>query len=132
MTDPLDEFIGKKNAESPFLVLLDGESEKVKFLKSIKMVTKDSFGEEKEVLRLTCLVETEYGDKEKNFDNSTSKFAKEMKAKGAVVGSSFTLSRTGEKKDTVYTISDVVLPTATTTAQVAAAAEAVGGEVVAN
>lgn len=111
MSDELDSFIDKKAAESPYIQLLDGDSVQIKLLKSIKPITKVGFaGEEVECLRYTCIVETEFGDKIKNFDNASAKFAKEVREKGAIVGSSFTLTREGEKTKTVYTISDVVVP----------------------
>lgn len=125
MSDELDSFISKKAAESPYIQLIDGDSIAVKTLKSIKPITKVGFaGEEVECLRYTCIVETEFGDKIKNFDNASAKFAKEIREKGAVVGSSFTLSRAGEKTKTVYTISDVIVPQAPTAAETATVAEA--------
>ncbi len=131
--DQMDDFIAKKNAESPFLSLLDGESVKVKMLKSRKMITKVGFGgDEVECLRYVCVVETDYGDKEKNFDNSSKRFGDECKKMGVVLGSSFTITRDGEGPKTRYNVSDVKTPTATTS-EVNAAAAAVGGvEVPAN
>jgi predicted nucleic acid-binding Zn ribbon protein len=110
--DALDSFIDQKKADSPFLSLLDGESVKVKTLKSLKMVTKIGFsGDEVQCLRLVCVVETEYGDKEKNFDNQSAKFAKQLKANGIVKGSSFTITREGEGPKTVYLVTEAVNPT---------------------
>lgn len=121
MVDELDSFINKKDAESPFLSLLDGESMRVKKLESVKMITKVGFGgDEVECMRYACIVETEYGDKKKNFDNSSARFAKEMKEKGVVVGSSFTITRDGEGPKTRYNITDVVIPPAPTASQEAA------------
>ena len=108
MSDILGNFIDKKKAESQFLSLEDGESIVVKRLKDIKLVTKAGFGgEEKEVLRLKCEVETSDGLRDKDFDNGTQRFAKELQEKGVVVGGGFTLTRTGQQTKTRYTVSDV-------------------------
>jgi hypothetical protein len=112
MSDPLDDFIDQKKADSPFLSLLDGEAVRVKNLKSLKRVTKVGFsGEEVDVLRLICVVETEFGDKEKNFDNGSAKFAKQLKANNIVVGSSFVITREGEGPKTIYLVSEANVPT---------------------
>lgn len=106
--DILNSFIDKKKAESSFLSLEDGESVVVKKLKDMKLITKTGFaGEEKEVLRLKCVVETSEGDREKDFDNGTQRFAEELQEKGVKIGCGFTLTRTGEQKNTRYTVSDV-------------------------
>lgn len=119
MADPLDDFIGKKKAESAFLSLADGESVVIKRLKDIKVITKTGFGgEEKEVLRLKCEVETSEGIRDKDFDNGTSRFAQELQERGVVVGCGFTLTRTGQQTKTRYTVSAVtngVAPAAPTT-----------------
>lgn len=112
--DILGSFVDKKNAESPFLTIGDGESVKVFRLKDIKMVTKAGFdGKEKEVLRLVCEIETTEGLREKTFDNGTARFAKELQDKGVKVGSGFTISRTGLQTKTRYTVSEVTAPGAT-------------------
>src|SRR3990167_7922833 len=96
MADLINGFLDKKKAESAFLSLEDGESVVVKRLKDIKVVTKAGFGgEEKEVLRLVCEVETSEGIREKAFDNGTQRFAKELSEKKVTVGSGFTITRTG-------------------------------------
>lgn len=111
MSNIVDSFIDKKDAESPFLTIADGESVRIKQLQQIKQVTKVGYsGDEVDCLRLVCLVETEYGDKVKNFDNSSARFAREVKKKGVDVDYAFTMSREGEKQDTTYTISDLVAP----------------------
>lgn len=118
--DELDNFISKKNADSPYLSLADGESIQVKMLKSRKMVTKAGFGgDEVECMRYLCLVETEHGDKLKNFDNSSNRFAKECKEKGVVIGSSFVITREGEGPKTRYNVTNVISPTPPTAEQVA-------------
>jgi len=105
----LDSFINKKKAESPYITLADGESVVIAKLKDIKPVTKTGYGgEEKDVLRLKCSVETTEGLRDKDFDNGTKKFAEELKNKGVVVGCGFTLTRAGLTVKTVYTISNVV------------------------
>lgn len=109
--DILNGFIGKKKAESVFLSLEDGESVVVKNLKDIKPITKAGFGgEEKEVLRFICEVETSEGIREKNFDNGTARFAKELQDKGVTIGCGFTLTRAGLQTKTRYTVSDVKQP----------------------
>lgn len=108
MSDLLGRFIEKKKAESPFISLEDGESIVVKELKDIKLITKVGFsGEEKEVLRLKCLVETPEGPFLKDFDNGTQRFAQELQEQGVKIGCGFTLSRTGEQTKTRYTVSNV-------------------------
>lgn len=108
MTNVIDGFLAKKKADSVFLSLEDGESVVIKKLKDIKLVTKAGFGgEEKEVLRLKCEVETSEGVREKDFDNGTARFAQEMQDKGVKVGCGFTLTRTGQQTKTRYTISEV-------------------------
>ena len=111
MTDVIDSFISKKKAESTFVSLEDGESCKIVKLIEIKMVTKAGFGgEEKDVLRLIVDVETSDGIRNKNFDNGTQRFAKELSEKGVKPGSSFTITRQGLQTKTRYIISDVVNP----------------------
>ena len=106
--DILGGFIDKKKADSPFLSLEDGEKVVIKNLKEIKLVTKSGFGgEEKEVIRLVCEVETSEGIREKNFDNGTQRFAKELQDKGVKIGSGFSITRTGQQTKTRYTVSDV-------------------------
>lgn len=130
--DQMEDFIAKKNAESPFLSLLDGESVRVKYLKSRKMITKVGFGgDEVECMRYVCLVETEYGDKEKNFDNSSNRFAKECREKGVQIGSSFVITRDGEGPKTRYNVTEVVTPKTPTAEEVKTATEILGGEEVA-
>ncbi len=109
MADILGSFIDKKKADSAFLSLADGESVVVKRLKEIKLITKTGFaGEEKEVLRLKCEVETSEGLRDKDFDNGTQRFAQELQEAGVEVGDGFTLTRTGQQTKTRYTVSDVV------------------------
>lgn len=113
MTDLLGGFIQKKKDDSTFISLADGESVVIKKLKDIKLVTKAGFaGEEKEVLRLVCEVETSGGLREKSFDNGTQRFAQELQEKGVKVGVGFTLTRTGLQTKTRYTISAVIAPAA--------------------
>ena|SRR3990172_2154631 len=113
MSDLLGNFIAMKKAESPFISLEDGETIVIKNLKAIKLVTKTGFsGEEKDVLRLICEVETSEGIREKTFDNGTQRFAQELQEKGVIVGSGFSITRTGEQTKTRYTVSDVVAPAA--------------------
>lgn len=123
--DLLDTFIDKKKAESSFLTLEDGESVLVKRLKDIKLITKAGFGgEEKEVLRLVCEVETSEGLREKNFDNGTQRFAKELQDKAVKLGSSFNLTRSGLQTKTRYTVSPVAAPASAPAAAVAPAGTA--------
>jgi len=111
--DILGGFINKKKAESQFLSLEDGESIRVEKLKDIKLITKAGFGgDEKEVLRLVCEVKTSEGVREKNFDNGTQRFAKELQDKDVTIGSAFTVTRSGLQTKTRYTVSDVSKPAA--------------------
>ena len=111
MSDLLKGFVDKKKAESAFLSLADGESVVITKLKDIKLVTKAGFGgEEKEVLRLKCEVETSEGTRDKDFDNGTARFATEMQEKGVKVGCGFTLTRVGQQTKTRYTVSNVTQP----------------------
>lgn len=111
MADILNSFIEKKKAESTFLSLEDGESVVIKKLKDIRLVTKVGFGgEEKDVLRLKCEVETTEGSRDKDFDNGTQSFAQELQDKGVGVGSGFILTRTGQQTKTRYTVSEVTNP----------------------
>ena len=90
MSDSINDFIAKKKAESPFISLEDGETVVVKRLKDIKLITKAGFnGEEKEILRLVCEVETSAGLRDKSFDNGTQRFAQELQDKGVKVGNGF-------------------------------------------
>ena len=131
MTDLLDGFIAKKKAESNFLSLEDGESVRVLQLTDIKPVTKAGFGgEEKDVLRFKCLVATSEGQKIKDFDNGTQRFAQELQTKGVTIGSAFTITRIGTQTKTRYNISDVVNPVATPVAQASAPVTAPVAEVV--
>lgn len=108
MPNTIGSFVDKKKAESVFISLEDGESIKIQKLKEIKVITKAGFGgEEKEVLRLVCLVETTEGVREKQFDNGTQRFAQELQDKAIDLGSSFTITRTGLQTKTRYTLSDV-------------------------
>jgi hypothetical protein len=128
----LDSFINKKKEESVYVSLEDGESVKVLKLRDIKMFTKPGFnGELKESLRLIVEVDTSDGVRVKNFDNSTARFANELKDKGVTLGSSFVLTRHGVQTNTRYEISQVkdasgnpVAPKATVTPQAAAASAA--------
>ena len=105
----LGSFIKKKKAESTFVSLSDGESVVITKLKDIKVVTKTGYGgEEKEVLRLKCEVETSEGIRDKDFDNGTKNFAEEMQNKGVTVGCGFTITRSGLTTKTRYTISNVI------------------------
>lgn len=125
MTDLLGQFVDKKKAESNFLSLEDGESVQVLRLQDIKPVTKAGYGgEEKDVLRFKCLVDTSEGQRVKDFDNGTQRFAQELQQKGVTIGSAFKITRTGTSTKTRYTISDVVNP------QPVAAAQAPAPEVV--
>ena len=116
MTNTVDDFLEKKRAESQFLSLEDAESVRVLRLTDVKCVTKAGYGgEEKSVLRLKCLVDTSEGQRIKDFDNGTARFAKEMQEKGIVIGSKFTITREGTMTKTKYHISEVVNEGSTST-----------------
>lgn len=109
MSDVLGNFIDQKKADSAFLSLADGETAVIKRLKDIKLVTKIGFGgDEKEVLRLVCEVETPKGLREKFFDNGTQRFAKEMQDKEVKPGCGFSITRSGQQTKTRYTVSNVI------------------------
>lgn len=111
MSDLISGFMDKKKAESAFLSLEDGESVVVKRLVDITSAVKAGFGgEQKEVLRLNCEVDTSEGLRKKDFDNGTLRFAKELQDKGVTIGSSFTITRNGLQAKTRYTLSDVKNP----------------------
>lgn len=113
MTNQLDQFVDKKKAEAPFISLADGESVHVLRLNEIKPMSKPGYaGEEKDILRFKCIVETSEGQKEKNFDNGTQRFAQEMQEKGVTIGSSFTITRSGVSTKTRYNVSNVTNPSA--------------------
>lgn len=108
----LGSFIDKKKADSDFLSLADGESCRVTNLREVKMVTKTGMGgEEKDVLRYICDVETNQGLRLKKFDNSSQSFAMQVAELKIDIGSAFTLTRTGQGLKTKYVISEVVNPT---------------------
>jgi len=109
MSDIISSFIDKKKANSKFLSLEDGETVVIKKLKDINLVTKTGFGgEEKEVIRLKCEVETSDGISDKDFDNGTQRFAQELQDKGVGVNCGFHLTRNGQQTKTRYTISNVI------------------------
>lgn len=109
MENIVDNFVDRKKAESTFISLNDRESAVIAKLKDIKCVTKAGFaGEEKEVLRLVCDVETTEGIREKTFDNGTQRFAQELQDKGVKIGSSFTIARAGLQTKTRYNVTNVV------------------------
>jgi len=111
MSNLLGNFINKKKADSIFLSLADGESVVVEKLKDIKLITKTGFGgEEKEVLRLVCEVETSEGTREKSFDNGTQRFAQELQNNGIVIGCGFTITRSGLQTKTRYAITNAICP----------------------
>ena len=108
MNDPLDQFIQSKKENSPYISLVDKEIVRGKLM-SYKLVTKAGFnGEEKEVVRYEIEVATSDGFKvKKNFDNSTSKFAVQIKSNGAKPGMYLTITRVGTGPKTLYMVSDV-------------------------
>ena len=129
-SNTLDEFLSKKKAESKYISLEDGESIKCLKLRDIKMFTKPGFdGELKDALRLVVDVETSEGIMTKWFDNSTARFANELRDKKVELGCAFVLTRHGQQTQTRYDVSQVVnasgqpvAPAATQTASPAPAA----------
>jgi hypothetical protein len=115
----LDQFYQKKKDDSAYIALEDGQSVEVA-VKRIKTITKAGFdGEETEVLRLVCEVETDNGKREKFFDNGSMRWAKELRDKKVVEGASFKITRDGEGPQTAYTISELALPAGTPVEQAA-------------
>lgn len=108
MSETINKFLKKKEANSPFLKLANGETVKIMLLREIKSVVKSGFGgEETEVLRLVMDVETAEGIKQKTFDNGSIKFANELAEKAVEVGSSFSITREGDGVKTRYHITGV-------------------------
>lgn len=110
MSDVLNEYIGKKEADSSFVSLKEsGASVHVKRVTNIEIVSKLGFQsqEEKEVLRLTVVVDTSEGEREKFFDNASKRFAEELQKHGIKIGSSFDLIRNGLGAETRYVIANV-------------------------
>jgi hypothetical protein len=108
MIDPLDQFIQTKKENSPFVSLKSGESIRGRLL-SYKLVTKSGFnGEEKDVVRYE--LETITSDDaivKKNFDNSTTKFATQIKSMNVKPGTYLTITRQGDGPKTLYIVSNV-------------------------
>lgn len=80
-----------------FVKLADGESLTVT-IKSARPIMKDSFGQEKEVIRYTMVGED---GKEKIFDNGSASLAQRM---ADLIGKKITLTRHGEGTKTVYEV----------------------------
>lgn len=111
MINDLDTFITKKKSDSEYLSLEDGEKAKVVSLLEIKAVSKAGYnGDEKDVLRLVCQVETPHGMKTKKFDNGTNRFALHLRDIGIRVGCGFTITRFGLGAKTRYEVTDIVFP----------------------
>lgn len=111
MADDLTTFITKKKSDSEYIALEDGEKVKIIKLLEIKAVTKAGFnGDEKDVLRLVCQVDTPYGVKSKKFDNGTNRFALHLRDLKIRVGNGFTITRIGLGAKTRYEVSDIVEP----------------------
>lgn len=105
MSNVINDFKARKDADSAFISLGDGETVIVLELLDINVISKAGFGGEmKEVLRLKCLVDTSQGKREKIFDNGTQKFAKELQDNQIDVGSGFTITRNGLQTKTTYKI----------------------------
>lgn len=110
MSDVLSDFVAKKEAESSFVSLKkSGDSIHIEKVLNIESVQKPGFnaGEMKDVIRLTVLVKTIDGLKEKFFDNGTRKFVEALQEQNIKVGSSFDLIRNGEGTDTRYVLANV-------------------------
>jgi len=58
-------------------------------------VTVYRWGDEQEVIRLVCDVDTKEGLREKFFDNGTQRWSQELTDKGIQIGSGFSITRTG-------------------------------------
>lgn len=108
MSDVLGGFIDRKKADSDFISLKDGEELFIKALMKLDTADKEDYnGNPTTVLRLSCLVDTPYGERVKSFDNGTQKFAEELQTKGVQIGSSFTISRSGISSQTKYIVTGV-------------------------
>lgn len=116
MSDALDSFIDKKNANSEYVSLESGESAVLK-IREIKTLTKAGYGgEEKETLRLIVDIETSEGIRVKKFDNSSQKFAnslREIRALipgGNLIGASIKVTREGVGTSTKYAVALAGIP----------------------
>lgn len=120
----LKDFAQEKRENSPFLTLKNGESIKVTAVRSITSMLKESFGAEKQIIRMVVDCDYPTGTKQKQFDQSSSKWCEELIRTNVDVGSSFTITRDGDGTKTRYIISDVVnkAPVAPTLSKAEAAA----------
>lgn len=101
--------IKKKNATSKFLKVMSGETVHIDRVRSVTPATKtDPQGNDKEVLKITVDVNTEYGLVAKVFEIGSATLINEMVTAGIEVGSSFDLTRNGDGLETTYSISNVV------------------------
>lgn len=101
----LSTFINKKKADSPYVRLNDGEKVQMK-VKEIKTMMKTGFGGagEVEVIRVTGIVKTDFGDKEKTWDNGTLRVAEALQSQSVVAGDIITITRRGTGPKTVYEV----------------------------
>ena len=104
------EFENLKKINSPWLTLDSGESVKIANMRSMKASTKtdQATGVVSAVMTFEVDVETDDGLKVKKLTTSSSKLVQTFIENGIEVGSSFTLTKHGEKFSTTYEVSDVV------------------------
>ncbi len=109
MTDVLQKFADKKEADSQFLSLPDdGDSAVITKVVSIEMIEKLDFNKVMtDTLRLTVEVETSEGTRVKLFDQTSKRFADSLIAKGIKEGMGFKIIRDGLGAETRYIITDV-------------------------
>lgn len=110
--DVAKQTLDKKNAMSRFLKLSHGESVRIDRIRSYESVMKTlPNGDSKPVVKFTVDVEVpEFGLVAKVFEVGSAKLINDFVDSGVTIGSSFTLTRTGEGLETVYSISDIVNP----------------------
>jgi hypothetical protein len=109
LADFAKKTLAKKDAMSTFLKVADGQTVHIERVRSVTDAEKtDPSGKAKPVLKLTVDVNTEFGLVAKVFEVGSGKLISEMVEAGIDVGSSFDISRKGDKLETTYAISNVV------------------------
>lgn len=110
--NPIDKFTNKKKAELPYIKLMSGETVEIVSLKEVKIVPQKKYmsSDMHDVLTLVVDVKTPEGVLQKEFSNSTLKFAEQLTEKRVNIGCSFKLTREGTGQATKYLITEVKMP----------------------
>lgn len=117
MTDVLQQFVNKKEADSQFLSLPNhGDSALITKVIGIEVIEKLDYNKElKDTLKLTLEVATSEGTRTKIFENTSKRFADALIQSGVKEGMGFKIIRDGLGADTRYVITDVKGATETKT-----------------